>query len=700
MLERTLDDKLPDETVPIVYLPGVSKTDLRAMEDCPADLQPLAALQFRVAVFTQQNGKDWTVRAFIESNAAGGLGIPIAADGETRKAALRSLSKLADLNVAVLRANSPLRAEYFNSLINPDQAKALLEWLNAPSELDGDGDPEREAFRSMCKNKYGFDPATDGPLKGASLLGERTSSEWDLVWTRFAESPSSYPEIPDLLRRAKPKKAATGLFQRPDAWPQDNEAREGDLRNSLVAIAKLLPDQARAAIAQADTDPDQGGRRQWVWARLGKSPLAIALEHLAALAGATAEPLGGPDIPALANRYAESGWRADWAAIQALAAAQAPEDRPVVESVVKAIYVPWLTEATRAFQGLLGDHAANYRTEPLPHPEPGTVRVFIDSLRMDIAHRLASRLREGGMSADLTWRMTALPTITSTAKPAVTPIASVLRSGPQLTPLGPTGVAADIAVLRKLLKEAGYQVLDVNDPIGDPSGRAWTEAGDLDEIGHMRGVGMAPHVEAALADVEHAIATFLHNGWQKVEVVTDHGFLVVPGGLPKSQLADHLTVARKGRCARLKEGSSVDLDTAPWHWDPAVRFAFAPDVHCFELGKEYEHGGLSAQECVTPVITVSRRRQSQAVDLDAVTWSGQRCRVTTTGSGPHFACDVRREPASSESSVVGGPKMLDADGRASLLVTNEDLAGQQVYVVLLDAKLKLVAQRSTTVGGE
>lgn len=700
MLERTLDDKLPYQPVPIVYLPGVSKTDLRAMEDCPTELQPVAALQFRCALFTQQNGKDWTVRAFIESNAGGGLGIPIAADGETRKAAHRSLAKLADAEVAALRAHSPLRAEFFNSLINPDQVRALLEWLNAPTKPDGDVEPEREAFRSMCKSRYGFDPETDGPLKGAALLGERTSSEWDLVWTRFTESPRSYPNIPDLLRRAKPKKAASGLFERPGAWPQDNEAREADLRTKLQAIANLLPYQARAAIVRVDADPDQGGRQLWVWAKLGRAPLASALEHLAALASATSKPLGGADLQGVANAYVESGWKADWAALQALASAQAPDDRPIVESVVKAVYVPWLTDAARAFQDLLGEHAANYRTEPLPDPEPGTVRVFIDSLRMDIAHRLASRLRDGGMSGEIGWRMTALPTVTSTAKPAVMPIASSLRSGPQLIPLGPTGAAADIAVLRKLLREAGCQVLDANDPVGDPTGRAWAEAGDLDEIGHMRGAGMAPHVEAALADVEHAIATFLHDGWQRVEVVTDHGFLVVPGGLPKAQLAEHLTVARKGRCARLKDGSSVDLDTAPWHWDPAVRFAFAPDIHCFELGKEYEHGGLSAQECVTPVLTVTPGRSANKVDLETVTWSGLRCRVSTTGSGSHLACDVRRGPASSESSVIGGSKNLDADGRASLLVTDEDLGGEQVYVVLLDSELRLVAQRSTLVGGD
>lgn len=34
--------KLPTGTVPIIYLPGVSRTTLRATEDCPHELKPLA----------------------------------------------------------------------------------------------------------------------------------------------------------------------------------------------------------------------------------------------------------------------------------------------------------------------------------------------------------------------------------------------------------------------------------------------------------------------------------------------------------------------------------------------------------------------------------------------------------------------------------------------------------------------------------
>ena len=43
----------------------------------------------------------------------------------------------------------------------------------------------------------------------------------------------------------------------------------------------------------------------------------------------------------------------------------------------------------------------------------------------------------------------------------------------------------------------------------------------------------------------------------------------------------------------------------PWFWDPDVRIALAPGVTCFEANKDYEHGGVSPQECIVPRLTVT-----------------------------------------------------------------------------------------------
>ena len=73
---------------PVIYLPGISRTDLRAIESCPRALQPLAELQYRGAFWSQVNGKDWTVNAFLASKK-GGLGCDVAQDNATQEALKR-----------------------------------------------------------------------------------------------------------------------------------------------------------------------------------------------------------------------------------------------------------------------------------------------------------------------------------------------------------------------------------------------------------------------------------------------------------------------------------------------------------------------------------------------------------------------------------------------------------------------------------
>jgi hypothetical protein len=65
------DVKLPEKSVPVLYLPKVSRQLLRSPEECPDELKPLVELQYRGAVWTQLNGKDWTVEAFLVSESGG-----------------------------------------------------------------------------------------------------------------------------------------------------------------------------------------------------------------------------------------------------------------------------------------------------------------------------------------------------------------------------------------------------------------------------------------------------------------------------------------------------------------------------------------------------------------------------------------------------------------------------------------------------
>src|SRR5260370_634065 len=195
VIARTLSDyPLPADVTPIIYLPGVSKQEIRAVEETPKRLQPLAELQFRGVLWTHKNGRDWTVAAFIQSSE-GGLGIEIGADAATKEALQRALLKLADEPIARLKKEAPLRAPFFDALLTPDEVRSLLLWLNDPT-----GYPKRcsaeewASFCGLCQSKYGFHPEKDGPVTAMTLFGQRQDT-WVNVWSRFKEAPHVYPGI-------------------------------------------------------------------------------------------------------------------------------------------------------------------------------------------------------------------------------------------------------------------------------------------------------------------------------------------------------------------------------------------------------------------------------------------------------------------------------------------------------------------------
>lgn len=690
------DIRLPTDSPPVIYLPGYSRQQLRAVEDCPPELAPLAELQYRGVLWTQKNARDWTIAAFLGSED-GGLGIEVGSDNATKQAMQRALSHLANEPIDRLRHESPLRAEFFDALLNPDEARSLLQWLNDPAAFRASlRQEEWDAFRDSCRRRYKFDPEKDGPVTAAAQLGKR-EAHWDTVWKRFAESPGSYSTLPDRLRQARPT-GPVELFDRSESWPQENEDAESDVRKRLLGLAALTPTAARDAIAELEQD--HGHRRDWVWATLGKAPLARSLAHLARLAKCTEKQLTGANTADIVVAYTEWGWRADASVLDALAAVEDAPDAQAVRVAVRALYHDWLDNAVRAFQRVVLDAKvtdSGARAQAYATP-PGTCVLFSDGLRHDLARKLVQRLEGAAGSADMSWTLAAIPSITSTAKAAISPVADQLNGGDELTPRAPGGTVVDVNVLRKLLVDAGFQVLRA-DETGDPAGRAWTELGDIDQLGHSHGLKMAGQIDSELRAIAARMLALLDAGWERVVVITDHGWLLMPGGLPKVDLPEHLTVIRKGRCARLKANSTTDQPTALWRFDPQVRLAVAPGIGCYTANQEYEHGGISPQECVVPIVTVTRAVVAGPVSIDSIVWRGMRCAVTIAGAGPGLQIDLRTKAADEPSSLCGGPKAVANIGTASLLVADEDRQGEAVLVVLLASDGTIRAQSPTVVGG-
>jgi hypothetical protein len=692
----TVDVGLPVGT-PIVYLPAVGRSALRAVDRCPAAIAPIAELQYRSQWFSHPNNRDWTVRALL-SHPNRGLGLRIADDADTSAALLLALDRLLDERLDRV-ARQLLDADYLLELVNEDPVRSLLRWLDDPHGYRARPDDARwTAFVQQCKADYGFDPTVHGEVSAARKLGARQAG-WANVWKRFAETPERYPGVADQLRKARPQEL---IVDHLDAWPQDNENAEDQLRNRLREFDELTADDARNEVARLDGE--HGWRRSTVWADLDQAPLAFALEQLVALGELTTQPLADGDFDALSTDYAERGWRADDAVLRALAAAKDGADRQAVSVAAAALYRHWLGAGAKAVQRAIGPLANAHTYEPgsPASTAPGTVTLFVDGLRLDIARRMQARLAGAGLEVAATTSLSALPTVTQTAKPALVPTAAgALGPGPDLHPKNvATGTKASIQVLRGLMSDIGVQVLGSTET-GDPSGAAWAEAGEIDHRGHDVGLRLVDYLDEEVGRITGRIRELLDAGWRRVDVVTDHGWVLLPGGMEKVELPPATTEVKKGRCARLKDGAVVHVPTVPWFWNPDVRIALAPGATCFEINKEYEHGGVSPQECIVPRLTVTAGAAAATTggpEITKIKWLGLQCRVEFSGVTDKVLVDIRGLPAEPKSSIAEQAKETSSPGKLSLVVPDEDHEGERAHLVLVAKNGRILAQREVLVG--
>ena len=692
----TVDADLADGR-PVVYLPGVPQNAVRAVETCAPELAPIAELQYRSRWFANPKGRDWTVWALL-SDPEHGLGLTVADDPETKAALLLVLDTLLDVPIERLE-NQVLDADYCVQLVNPDPPSMLLGWLDDPagfrSRLPG---ARWAAFVQQCKADYGLDPARHGEIAAAGRLATQDGT-WAQVWRRYSETPQRYPGVAEQLRKARPQEL---YVDHRESWPQDNDNEEDYLRNQLADFAVLTVEGARKQVAKLDAE--HAWRRATVWADLGHAPLAFALEQLVALANVTAQPLDSADLPSLTADYTERGWRADDAFLRALGAASAKADRAAVSAAGSALYRAWAEAGATALQTIIGPMASadTYRASGPASATAGVVSVFVDGLRLDIARRVQDRLTTAGLSVQSATGLAALPTVTTTAKAALVPVGKgTLAAGPGLQPGNAvTGTAASIAVLRSLMDDNGVQVLGTTD-VGDPSGSGWTEVGELDHRGHDVGVRLVDYLDDEIGRIVGRIRELIDAGWPRVDVLTDHGWLLLPGGLEKVELPVATTEVKKGRCARVKDGAVVNVPTVPWFWDREVRVAVAPGLTCFEAGKSYEHGGVSPQECIVPRLTVTAGASSAATgdpEITKVTWLGLLCRIELSGVGHGVVADLRGLAADPNTSIAAKAKETTAPGRVSLTVPDDDHEGQRAHLVLVGPDGEILADREVIVG--
>ncbi|NJO55582.1 MAG: BREX-1 system phosphatase PglZ type B, partial [Rhodospirillales bacterium] len=676
----------------ILYLPGVARETLRAAEECPTHLRLLAWLVVGGSTFGHPNGRDWTLRGFLSAKTAyGGLGLDVAQDEATRVALLAAGPKLFAMSLAELR-NRRLDAPWLHSLLAPDLAEDTLAWLGG--RFDAKTDPVRfAAFCARAKAELKMNPAKVKPGVAAQRLLKREKG-WDAIWNRFAQGGPGFHEDAAALLAAQD--SPDGLFVDPTVYAAANASAEHRLRAALLALADKPGPTVRDEICALAKE--HAARRSGPWAARGQSPLAFAVAHLATLA--TTPPLPVADAVGLAAAYAAEGWRADWAALAALAATapagsgaalHAAEDRTAVTAALRALYAPRLHRDAEALQTMLRDGVPQS-----PPPAKADIVLFVDGLRMDLAQRLAAMVRDQGAAADVSWRWAGFPTVTATCKPLASPAAGRFKGAAQTSDFYPSAAddkLAEQAILLREMAELGWRAGEVL----LESEAGWVERGYFDRDGHDQQSRMVDRLESELASLAGHVLRLARSG-RRVRIATDHGWILLPGGLPVAKLEAGLTETKWARCAVIKDGAATTASRLPWSWNPAVSVATAPGAHAFRGGQDYAHGGISPQEVIVPEILVAPLAAARRATIVTAEWSGLRLRLQADG-GDGLIADILLGSEGEDGSVVARALPLDAEGKTALLVPNDLLEGKTALLVLRVDGGAVVASRSVVIGG-
>lgn len=597
---------LPEGLTPIIYLPGIARKELRAIELCPDELKPLAELQYRGFWWaTPNNNRDWTVSGFL-SNKTIGLELDIGKDEKTQTALLSVLPFLLEERADKLQGRR-LVATDFNQLVADDPIRDLLQWMNDPTIIDSWDKAHAEIFAQHCQDQLGISPTAQNRVRCAQELCERNGN-WSDVWNRFEQMAHRLPHLIELLKNVNPQ----GLALEPSSYLSVNAADEQQLAQDLTALTGLPDSEVRDKLKQLAQQHEN--RRTWLWYGLGLSPYLEMLLALNKVEEYTQFAFSGPDVATMAQAYQKQHWQADGAAIDAMAKANDDNQRKIVADTLAIIYTPWLTRVAENFQRLVqefgypGAYGQKINEAHSVYQVNSQIVFFVDGLRFDIAQKFMLRLQDkSDISAVLQTNWAALPSLTATAKAAVTPVHDLLTgalSADDFIPMqAQTEQAFSSHFLKKLLSDRDWQYLEGVET-GDPSGRAWVQTGDIDNTGHAEQLRLPNRIDDILQEIEARIDGLLAAGWKHIRVVTDHGWLWVPDKLPKAELPKNVTTNLNRRCAILKSNVATERLSQPWYWNDNVRVAMAPGISGFVAGDYYNHGGLSLQECLTPVINI------------------------------------------------------------------------------------------------
>jgi hypothetical protein len=645
----------------------------------------------------------------------GGLGLDVAQDNETKKAMQNALIPLLNEEIENLKGKR-LDKDFFNSLLTGgDPVRDILHWLDQDVVFKSNrSNEEWNAFTDICKSDFGIDPDKDGLLSGIQKLvslpakasGAGIDIAWQKVWERYYESPKRYPLIPDKIRKLQVPNDTIFWIQNDgayDRYPQWNDEMEDRLRKDLIAVSKLQIKAARIRIMELEKQ--HGRRRDLIWTELGESRYAHIIKQLDIIAHQTEQGMDAGTLEEIEIKYSEGQWQADLAILRVLLLIETNDDTNIIKNILNILYLPWLDNSARYIQK---DLCSPVRERTVGYDASKTEAVlFVDGLRFDCAKQLAVWLREDAFEVKESHRWAGLPTITATCKPMILRESLNNFNGNESDPSKFEAVSS--YGLKKRMETDNWMVLSNGEAIPSPirngnhiEKRLWIEIGNLDQLGHSQGWKLSKHLDSILNELRILVKSILNAGWSNVRIVSDHGWLLLPGGLPKSELSPQLAESKWARFATIKSGASTTEQVFPWFWDSHQQFAIADGISCYRNGVEFTHGGLSIQECLLLDLEVTSNTPTNSrsfINITDIKWTGLRCTIAVEGEADGLLMDIRTSAADSLSSIVLKVNPIKNNITASVVIEDESLEGTGAYIVLIDSTDAIVSQIHTIISG-
>jgi len=439
-------------------------------------------------------------------------------------------------------------------------------------------------------------------------------------------------------------------------------------------------------------------RKKWVWAELGYAPLVFALEYLIKMAQNINIPYPSGSVQELINFYTETGYYTDTCMRKAYASVKSEKDKIVISGLIQLLYKPWLEKITEKLQTLIENNFAALKKVAIDDTSQNFY-LFVDAFRYEIAKEYLELLSKKGLKVELSHTISSFPTLTATAKPKSSPLANEISLSSEFndfTPQFKSGKPVIISNFRNELELKGFAHSEKRGFEQDKS--YWLEIGNIDTKGHDEQSEMLKRMDELFEEITEILDIAAENGIKKIKVVTDHGWLMLPGGLPSAKIVKDLTVARCGRCALIKEGVKTDLTQLPWEWNPAIYIAYAPGISFFRKNEEYAHGGISLQECIIPELII-HIVQPELFTAKIVyhRWVNLRCNIETKNAPDGYKIDIRTKYNDEHTSVILSSTQSILDNKCSLIV-DDSVIDSAAFIVLTNERGKIIDKINTTIG--